>query len=207
VLVWLPGNAPKPGFEEQFTRIIELTQANPERDHTLLWNRFEEVSISPFETLAVPRVGFDERATAWAIAQHATLGDGVPLEEWLIEHAGHFVCELLPPCDGVPLGALTSGPLSFRAALLTGCEEIIGADRLAAAVTPQLAPQLLVYGVGLRNAAIEFAERLGIPIPPPPPAEFDPNVDDSPTKVRIVLAAARWCTFWADRGHMVCPEF
>src|SRR5215510_4553939 len=69
-LDWNPLNKPKPGSEAEFAALLaEVVSPEIEEDDPRL-ARFEAISITPYETLAVPRVGASEAADRWAREQH-----------------------------------------------------------------------------------------------------------------------------------------
>jgi len=219
-LDWLPGNKPKPGFEDEFRQIIaavagaNLAPADrPPLVQTMqasqqeLRRRYEEISISAFETLNAPRVGFDAAANDWARRTHIEQKITKPLSEWLQEIRGYYVLSLVEPCDGIP--PYSSGPLgyverySFRAAFLSSCLSIIGESLSDGAYYIKFPPELSAYGDQLLFSADQFARANKITIPAAPPDNPDPNEG----LLHIVRAAGRWCRYWAERGHFLEPYF
>lgn len=207
-LDWNPGNKPRPGHEEEFLQIYHaLDKADEEEERKALLARFEEISISAFETLRTPQVGHDEAATAWARDIYDTKQRDMPFDEWVENIRGFYVLPLVPPCDGLPM--YTNGSpggyveeYAFRGKFLDDCEEIIGGELLHLAYVSKLPDELLPYGKALIEHAEAFAAARGIDLalldesPPQDP-------DSDAFRLHVVMSAGRWCVFWAERGHFL----
>jgi hypothetical protein len=166
--------------------------------------RFDEITVSPHETLEAPRIGHDPAADAWAReqfkAQNPDLSED-DLQSALARGKGFYVLDLVPPCDGLPrysnaaLGTVEA--FSFRGEFLVDGKSVIG-DRLLKAAFDAKPPQkLLAYGQDLIAQAEAFAQKRGLE-----PGSL--NTDDpasAEAKLDAALAAGRWCVFWAERGH------
>jgi len=207
-LDWNPGNKPKPGHEEEFRRIYEaLGETTDEVERNALLSRFEEISVSAFETLGTPRVGHDEAATAWARDIYEKNERDIPFEDWVKKIWGFYVLPLVAPCDGLPL--YTNGSpagyvesYAFRGKFLDDCEGIIGGALLESAYVSKLPDGLLPYGKALIERAEAFAAERGIDLAgleKTPPE--DPDSDEF--RLHVVMSAGRWCIFWAERGHFL----
>ena len=201
-LDWNPGNKPRPGYEAEFRELFEaLEEAGEGRE---LEKRFYEISTSAAETLGAPVVGQDESANVWAREMYECNRPEVPLDEWLSDLKGFFVLPLVPPCDGLP--RYTNGSpggyveqYAFRAQFLVRCEAIVGADLIEQAYQSKLPSELLAYGRALRERAESYAASNGIDV-----AAMDTDdTDGDGFRLDVVLAASRWCVFWARRGHML----
>ncbi len=230
-LDWNPGNKPKPGFQAEFRKLVialagdklgpqdRPSFVNSLRDNFFqsirlrpsnekLLRRYNEISMSAFETLNAPRVGFDSRADEWAREIHSKQKITTPLDEWMTKMQGYYVVALVAPCDGIPcysngIVANYVERFSFRAQFLTSCLPVIDNDLLQEAYVLKFVPDLLAYARRLRSAADVFAYSNDIAIPKDAPA--DPDTIES--HLHVVDAAARWCQFWADRGHFLEPYF
>lgn len=229
-LDWNPGNKPKSGFETEFRDLVValagdklgsqdrprfvdtlrtglLKSLKRRRSDAVLFARYNEISISAFETLNAPRVGFDARADAWARQMHRQRNIATPLDEGLLQMRGFYVVELAEPCDGIPLYSNGRAGyverFSFRADFLKTCISVIGNELLEEAYTIKFAPELLAYANRLQTAASDFASSSGVAIPTVAPV--DPDTVES--QLHIVDAAARWCRFWAERAHLLEPYF
>ena len=228
-LDWNPGNKPKPGHEDEFTRLVRAISADNldprdeepsqgarkssffsmlkrgprEPSQEQLVARFNEITIAAYETLNAPRVGRDPAADQWAREKHQSAASDKPLDEWLRELDGYYVVALVPTCDGLPVythGAMGYVELySFRAEFLKDCEGIIGSELLDAAYTVKLPRTFLQYGDDLLTRAADFSRQRGIAVPDQAPD--DPETVEG--QLHIVAAAGRWCRFWAERGHML----
>ena len=228
-LDWLPGNKPKPGYEEEYHAIIQaldesrhnedkgffarLFSRKPEREinEEALTERFHEISIPAYETLDAPRVGYDEAANDWARRMREENKPDVPEEEWLQHYHGYYVLDLAPPCDGLP--RYTNAPMgyveaySFRAKFLEHCVDIIGEPRFARGYERMTPEELVAYGRELIVCAESWAADHGIDVGAVSRAEEDFDLDSPEAKVDIVLSAGRWCVFWGERGHILDPYF
>ena len=201
-LDWIPGPKAKPGYEQEFLALWEKLHAKScfWRDSKL--KRFQEITTTGFETLAAPRVGFDASATEWARrAFHQRKDKCLNEQQFLERMQGYYVLDLVPPCDGIP--RYSNGPLgtvdrySFRGEYLRDCQDILGQDLVKSAWNSKLSEETAEYGRELLGRATAYATAHGIDISKvhlaePDSAEF--NVD-------VVLAAGKWCRFWAERGH------
>lgn len=205
-LDWNPGNKPKPGYEEEFDRLFRQLENVPERtEQESLLQRFRDISISAFETLNTPRVGYSEAADAWAREAYRERSPDCTEQEWLQRLQGFYVLPLVPKCDGIP--RYSNGdpggyvePYSFRAQFLVlDCEEIIGPRLVEQAYGSKLSREMLAYGNELITKAEEFARRNHIDLEHLDIDDYD-GID---VKVDVVLAAGRWCRFWAERGHIL----
>lgn len=207
-LDWNPGNRPKPGHEDEFRQIFETLEDGADGDdHKALLARFEEISISAFETLGTPRVGHDEAATAWAREIYDREERDIPFEDWVEKIKGFYVLPLVPPCDGVPRYSNGSPggyveAYAFRGMFLDDCEEIIGDELLHLAYVSKLPDDLLPYGKALIERAEAFAAARGIDLAAldaAPPEDFESDE----FRLHVVMSAGRWCVFWAERGHVL----
>jgi hypothetical protein len=234
-LDWLPGNKPKPGYEAEFRQIVQTLAWDkiPGQDRVSVstgrWSRLreivfgryprraeseaarqrhDEISISAFETLNAPRVGFDRIADDWAKATHADRRIAKPLDVWLGEMRGYYVVSLVSPCDGIPFysnGIIASyvERFSFRAQFLKSCTAVIGENLLRSSYEVKFASDLLTFGADLIASADAFAKANNLKIPSTPPD--DPESLEG--RLHIVAAAGRWCLYWGERGHFLEPYF
>lgn len=248
-LDWHPGNKPKPGHETEYNEIVQKLAGNGERnsgslkrrllglfnksrerrDREDLMERFFEISISAYETLQAPRVGYDETANEWARSTYAERQPDMSEQEWLDELKGYYVLDLLPPCDGLP--RYSNSPLglverySFRGQFLADCQDVIGDDLFQRAYENMTSSELMDYGRELTRIAEDCAENhevdletLSVGDPEEIHSKPDIVVEGSriipgqeiegiESKIDILLAAGRWCTFWAERGHILDVDY
>jgi len=234
-LDWLPGNKPKPGYEAELRRIVQTLSwdkiakadrdpvatgawsrlrqifAGPEpskADSDALRQRYDEISISAFETLGAPRVGFDPAADDWAKKTYATHNIEKPFGVWFAEMRGYYVVSLVPPCDGIPFysnGIMASyvERFSFRAQFLKSCRLVIGERLFESSYEVKFAPDFSRFGANLLASAASYAKANNLEIPATAPEDSD-SVQG---QLHIVAAAGRWCQFWGDRGHFLEPYF
>lgn len=205
-LDWNPGNKPKPGFEQEFERLFNTLQKKRTLFRRRRTARFQEISVSAFETLDAPQVGHSSDADAWALEQYRRSARDVSEEVWLQQLNGLYVVDLVSPCDGIPPysngapGAYVE-PFSFRAQFLTDCEYIIGSELLGAAYQSKLAAEFAAYGNALSRKFDDFARERGLD-----PSNLHLQSDDPESAVfhaDVVGSAARWCLFWSRHGHVL----
>jgi hypothetical protein len=226
-LDWNPLAKPRDGFETEFVRLFQELQgdAPPERKGLLSFprrglteaerqariSRFQEISLAPYETLGAPRVGHDDAADEWLRKKLEAAGKSSEYATTREEMRGFYVLDLLPPCDGFPqysnCGAYEGlDRYSFRGAFLSDVEDVLGKELTERAYATLLAEELAEYGKALLDKARTFASAHGVEhIEKTPPANFDEGSPEA--RADILFSAARWCLFWAGRGHGLEPWF
>lgn len=204
-LDWNPGNKPKPGFEREFVDLFYALQGDPSPERTRQEARFREISISAFETLGAPRVGFDSRADAWALEALQRARQPKPESEWLASLKGFYVLDLVPPCHGLPRYSNGSPGgyverFSFRAQFLADSEEIIGPELLEQAYESKLPPVFERYGLALLEKFRLFVATRKLD-----PAKLESSEDPESDEFRadVTREAGRWCLFWSRKGHIL----
>ena len=217
-LDWNPLGKPKPGFEDEFASIFqELGESSnwswfekrrrrkEGRDREGLHKRWDEIQITPHETVGAPQVGSSAEADAWARKFYDEMEPPRPSEsEFWHEMQGHYVLALAPPCDGFPFYSnWTMGYVerfSFRAQFLTLCEDIIPEASLGKCYESCLAPAFAVLAQELRDCTTSYAQANNLQH-----IEFVADVDSdeksSESKAHILYSAVRWCEYWSSRGH------
>lgn len=206
-LDWNPLARPRDGHEEEFVRLFRALEAGAD-DREKLLERFHEISQSPFELLGAPRVGFDAAADEWLQETLRENGKLDELDRVRESMRGYYVLDLLPPCDGFPIythyGQYDGlDRYSFRAKFLDDVEDVIGPELYERAFERLLAAELAEYGSKLLAKAYAFIESRGLAEPAEPPEEFGTDA----SRAHILFAAARWCLYWAERGHGLDPWF
>ncbi|MGI9416189.1 MAG: hypothetical protein ACR2PM_21135 [Hyphomicrobiales bacterium] len=225
-LDWLPGNKPKPGFEAEHEDIIQRilkedfaqeqssigawfgrfrkSESADKPTEEELMQRFEDISITAFETLSAPRVGHDEKATEWARAQYPEIQTDEPLDAWLKSMDGYYVVSLADPCDGIP--KYSNGfpgshvePYSFRGQFLTSCPEIIDEDLLERCYVTKTNSDTLAFGNELLQLGHDYASQRGLNVE----ALDEEDVEGPEFQTDVVISAGKWCVFWAKRGHFL----
>ena len=211
----VPLGAAKPEFRDEWERIMNDLYRNPEISEETQ-ARLLEISIEAGDSLGAPVIGEDPEADAWAI-HNKPADSNLSSEEFLDQHRGYRVFELLDVCDGVPdfsnAGAYDGvDRCSFRGSFLEDCQDIIGSDLLKRAWTDVMRPeeaddygkQLLEAAAKFRNSGERrqvssgFLSRL-----------FDrrrraQNKDMSDEeKLEIIESAGKWYRFWGKRGHPI----
>jgi len=206
-LDWNPGPKPKPGHKEEYLELYQRIDVADEDELGPLRERFEDITITAFETLNTPRVGYDAAATEWIREKYEEQKPDMTPEQWVEQFKGFYVLPLLPRCDGLPW--YTNGypggyveQYAFRAQFLKDCEDIIGEDLLNEGYGSKLPPALLIYGNALVARAKSYAVKEGFDLP-----DLDNEPPDDPDSdafhLHTVISAGRWCIFWAERGHFL----
>lgn len=202
-LDWNPANKPAPGHEDEFWKLFEALATEGAEITDAQSARYDEISISAFQTLRAPRVGIDAIATEWATEMHARQKEKTPLEPWLAKLHGLHVVTLADPCDG--LSRYTNGqitgyvePFSFRAEFLKDTLQIIGKPMIESAYVDKTPQELAAYGRVLLESATEFAQEKGIPLDAIDEPENPQSIE---FRLDVVRAAAKWCLFWSHHGH------
>ena len=203
---WLPRYKAKPGHEDEIDDIYLEISEQPEGQEKVLPDRLDEIAISPYETLNAPRVGRDAAADAW-VAEHfpkrkkSWFSFGPPDPDY----EGCFVLDLVPACDGLPPEEYSGGTFgsyvdtfAFQASLLDDCSDVIEEGTVIDGMVPMDVPKFLGYGRQLQQAAEACAAEHKIDLSQPLDTEYYDSVEG---QLAVVLAAARWCIFWAERGH------
>lgn len=202
-LDWEPLPRPKPGHERTFDELVRRASAGDAEATDAL----SEISQPVFETLGAPRVGIDEAADAWL----RTKVDAASFDRARTRMHGYHVLDLLPECDGFPV--YTNYPVverldryAFRAQFLEDVQDVLGDKLHQRAYQVMAATDLAAYGEALMQRARIFAR-----------ANHVPHVEHvrslatgaSRTEHRghLLFAAAKWCAYWANRGHGLSPWF
>jgi hypothetical protein len=165
-LDWQPLGKPKPGHEAEFEKLFEELFIDQTNDDAMR-DRLEQIQISPYETLGVPRVGFDPAADRWAAERYPKR----PWKKLFVSRSkfmralhGYPVMDLVPPNDGLP--HYTNGGIgsycdvfTFRGKFLEYCEDVLDETLLGEAWVSHTAADLMEYGTKLRDRAVAYAER------------------------------------------------
>ena len=218
-LDWNPLGKPKPGTEDEFASLFQQLGELPAKaglferfrrrrrgiDREALERRWDEIQITPHETVGAPQVGASAEADAWARKRYNEMPPPRPTEEEFWQNMqDYYVLELVPPCDGFPFysnwGAGYVQRFSFRAEFLRACEDIIDEETLGKCYESCLAPGLVTLGQELRACVTSYAQPRNLEqIEFAKPEHFELGTPES--KSHILYCAARWCEFWSSRGH------
>lgn len=218
-LDWNPLAKPRAGFEEEFVTILrELAGDAAPAQRTLTESqrearvaRFGEISDPAHALLGAPRVGYDGAADRWLSERLERAGQRDDYEKARRQMHGYYVLDLLPPCDGFPAytnyGAYEGlDRYSFRGSFLQEVEHVLGPELMEQAYRQMLPDELKAYGHKLLEKARAFARDKGVErVEHEPPSDFDES--STATRADIIFAAAKWCLFWAERGHGMEPWF
>lgn len=209
-LDWNPMARPKPGYEADVEQILALDlESLQEAARVAAVERFQEITEAPYETLGAPRVGHDSQANAWLLSRLKEQGRELEYDDVLKEMHGYYVLDLLPDSPGLPVytsaGYDGVARYTFRAKFLDDVHEIIGEELYHRAWLRMNARELLDYGSALLTVARAYARehRLTDLEQRRAPPDADENTPES--NAHILFSAARWCTWWAERGHGLEP--
>ena len=206
------GACAKPGHEDEWRRILEhdfageLTEAEVER--------FDEISIAPYERIEAPRVGFDEAANAWIIeVKKAT----TPEQAAEVLKAFHGYRALwLVKCDGISRYSSSRvsdavDETSFCGEFLNDYPDVLESGLLKTASSDMWPAEAVAYGEALLAAA-DRAEGRTEPVAIKGVRWLLNKAGANKTKssdttleqqLDIVRAAGRWYVFWGERGHYI----
>jgi len=189
----------KPGFEERYATVTKmLKDMEGEAESPELEKELEEISISCYEAVGAPRVGFDERANEWfrkenwePAHQDAKAGklDSNPgyrdfwmqdFETCLEEHKGKYVMELARDKGGeATVSGIAASSTDFRGKVLRFIDGL-DADLVNESYEDHNAEECLAY-----------AKRLEAQLP---------KVPDGPDGKELLQSAIDWLRFWGERG-------
>ena len=203
---------PKPGHESEWRRLLERSFAEEEPSEADV-ARFKDISISGYERIGAPRVGYDEAANQWILkARKAETPEDIAAV--MKEFEGYYVLRLVE-CDGVPKYSNAGSydgvdETTFRGAFLSDCRDVLSKDLLNEAWNHKFPEEAVAYGKALLAAAVEaggrtpvrrrtLLSRLGLAKEPESVAIAD--------QLDIVRAAGRWFIFWGKRGHAIRAWF
>lgn len=188
----------RPGSENRFAEISSMMSrmreegVEPGPD---ISREFDEVSVSCFEAIGAPRVGYDEAATEFfrekvyePARADALEGVGNPefqafwrrsFEECLEDHRGRYVVELARERGGeATVTGVLAGSLDFRGKVVGWSEEVVGAALAEEAYEDHTAEECLSYAKRLEEA---LGDRQG-------------------DEVKYLRDAVAWLRFWGERG-------
>jgi hypothetical protein len=205
-LDWEPLATAKPGYEREFESLFKkLLTAKPSmRAQVMEW--MATVSSPPYATIGAPRVGFDAEADEWLRDQLEKADRLGELEKKRVEMRGYNVLELMPPCDGFPVYSnhVNSEELdrySFHAELLADVKDELGAELCELAYTMMLPQQHKEFAAALFDVAHKFAADHALPRHVATVREPVYPKGTQERRGHVLFAAAKWCTYWAMRGH------
>jgi len=215
-LDWQPLGKPKPGHEAEFAVLYDALFEAESRDPTLL-TRLREIQISPHETLGAPRVGSDAQADRWAAEQYPKRPWKklfVSRRKFMRVFQGHYVLDLVPPNDGLPVYTSGGPPrycaiFAFRAQFFVDCLDMLGGELLGEAYLHHRAAELVAYGTRLRACAAAYAgeHRVTAVLGQRDLSEEADDLVHPAAQAHLVDSAGRWCLFWGERGHGMIADF
>ncbi len=211
-LDWNPLSKPRPGHEEEFLRILSLdlsTLDEEAQDEKV--QQFQSITIAPFETLDAPRVGIDDAAEAWLLEQARANDAEGRLDDLREDMMGYPVLDLLPPCPGLPAyggdGFAGIDRYTFPGDRVESAAEVIGAELAARARDTMQAEELAAYAASLLERARAYAIEHGLQALESQREPPDAPAGSPKATAHVLLAAAQWCQWWAERGHGLEPHY
>lgn len=210
-LDWIPENKPKPGHEEEFARLVRIKHERSSAEWEEVEDRFDEISVSPYETLNVPQVGRDKEADDWLRKIWEEDGRRKDWEEFYEEFRGHEVCELIPASDGKPFysnGGVGGyiDELSFRGEFLNDCHKIMETESFAGIYSHKSGAELLRYGEVLLANAEAYAAKCEIDLEAMARLSYE-ELDEDERMLDIIVAAGKWAVFFGRHGHGMMASF
>jgi hypothetical protein len=185
---WAPCPKPKSGHEEEFQVLLsELRTCVEYRHRKRVLTRMTEISIFPYQSVTIPRVGIDEIATnnlKERILKRHPYTPEHKLQEELQRAYGQELYYLTQEKDALPkYSKPDAGFFDFNGGVLT--------------TIPEIPLQLLVESKHNHSAAqsLEYADKLETFL-----KEYTIKYGD-PEPCDILQAAVTWLRFWGNNGH------
>ncbi|MCW7475588.1 hypothetical protein ND853_18745 [Leptospira levettii] len=217
-----PLGRPKPGCENEFIKIFNILQNREKQEFSFIQKLFgkkdktfeqllqiwNEIQISPFETIKAPMVGRDFEANTWLNSLYETTDKSKKIEDFFQDYNGYYVIELAKEIEGVPVYQSPVADANvFRGEFLRNCEDLIGENLVSEAWISKLSHEALDYG----NRLMHYADNLAIKhnleylkstrIPP----ECDEESIDA--KLHIIFSLSKWLVFYGKNGHGYEADF
>lgn len=188
---------PKPGHEAQFQMLCESYEAaQDEKAKEALAEDLEKISISVYEAIGAPRIGYDEAATAWFKRiydeNHKATFDNLtnkvfwdhwsrPFDAVLEDHKGEYVVELAEDRGGVAkYSGMFCSSLDFRGKAVAYIENLNQDLYEEAYIDHQDPKDALAYADDLED---ELETKM-----------FDESDEE------VLESAIAWLRFWGSRG-------
>ncbi len=205
-LDWEPLAIPRRGHEREFVDLFHKLAHAPAHRRPQLEEWFANVAEPPFATLGAPRIGHDPETEAWLLARVTRSNRLAELDQIRTEMHGYHVLELLPPCDGFPVYSRCKDVdflerYAFNAELLLDLSDVLGTELFDAAFESMLADKHAAYASALTDVANQFWLDHGLPDHVATIREPVFPEGSLERKGHILYAAAKWCTYWSERGH------
>ena len=198
-------NAPKPGFEKEFSDIFQK-HIKPKNYTQEIVDRYFEISIPAYENMGAPRVGFDHRADNWILGLYErNKQEGETEDQFLKRFHGHYALHTLKNCDGLPnYRAMGGEPYIFRGQFLNALEGVLG-DSIHKAYTYLDGAELVEYGNEIMAIANKYAMENKCEHVKGDAQENYPEGHQFNT--HLLKNFARWCLYWGSKGHGMEPYF
>lgn len=205
-LDWEPLAIPKRGYEREFVDLFHKLARAPAGRREQIQTWFANVAEPPFAVIGAPRIGYDPETEPWLRTRATRANRLAELDEIRAEMKGFHVLDLLPPCDGFPVYSRCKEVddlerYAFHAELLVDYSDVLGTELFERAFTSMLRDAHVEYAARLTDVANRFWLDNGLPDHVATTREPVYAVGSLERKGHILYAAAKWCTYWSERGH------
>jgi len=212
-----PMGKPKTGYEKRFHQIINIIEGKEKQELSFfdkikgkkiktkdeLLKEWNNIQISPLETIKAPKVGRDFDANAWLMKAYFKSDKSLSVDEFKKKHNGYYVISYAPEVDGVPVyNSPIEDENSFRGQFLKECVDLIGEELVNEAWGTKFSgKETLDYGVRLMNVADSIAEKEKLEYLKEQRDAPDSSPETIESKLHIVYSLAKWMTFYGKNGH------
>ncbi|AUP77667.1 hypothetical protein [Flavivirga eckloniae] len=218
---------PKLGYEDRFKEIFNILKDMQDEDYSKspsiielfikkkyrlqrkLLREWHQNSISSFDTIKAPRVGYDDEADNWFLKSNKTDNEKLSDKTLIKKNKGFYVIELAKEIEGVPIGkycARAGYRNGFRGEYLRNCEDLIG-DLVYGIYGSSLAEGTLEYGYKLINKADEIAKKhdlIYLKKQREAPDEWSGHIK---SRLHLIYSLANWLIFYGKNGHGYEADF
>jgi len=180
------------------SRMLDQMRKEEEVESPQLEKEFEEISISCYEAVGAPKIGEDDRATAWFKEHnyepaHADAKAGKldhrddakefwlqSFEKCLEKHVGQHVMELAEQQGGeAAVSGIAVQSIDFRGKMM----------RFVTGLDEELVNE--AWEDHTAEECVDYAKRL---------TEVLPTIPDGPEGKELLQGAIDWLNFWGSRG-------
>lgn len=167
-----------------------------------LYEEFLSLQISSYEIIKAPMVGRDQIANEWLKKRYAQLGLDISFEEFLENHRGYYVIELVSEEYALPeYVSMSQDANVFRGQFLRDCEDLIGVDIVSEAWESKFADEALDYGNRLLSIADKIANENSLTHIRDSRIAMICDEDTSlEHKLHVIYGVAKWLIFYGQRG-------
>lgn len=195
------------GHESEWHELVTRSLNNLELTDQQV-ERFEEISLQPYEVVGAPQVGADAAADDWIAGE---LADRMSRDEAIEAGRGFFALHLTQS-DGLPKythAGMYEGvdETCFRGSFLEDCVNVLSPEQIEAAWENRMPADAERYGKELLQAVEDVRQngprktrKVGLFGLGRRRAESTIELEE---QIDIVATAGRWFVFWGERGHPI----